>query len=302
VRGKVVFGSNRAFARIWATGLNRESGFGRKEMKTELTATEKSKPYSKYFYQPMAPAPKATMDILAKGPIDPPLALPVHERGAILNQGNLPTEIGYCMMADGSGFVAMKTEMPGVTSEMINWWFFWHGLESLRYKIWDRDDHYAVHVLEKDLPRRLDMRLTTRERNWGTTDVVDEDIGTGSVLLYISFMSPEDYGYDMDQFRAPNVLTAVSANLGLMEPRTPLATFSHVAREIPGGLELRSRFWLGWHITDRKPVRVADSVPFELVKGLAHHCPKEYANLAAILPKVYEENVGNVDKIEDFRS
>lgn len=271
-------------------------------MNKELTAAEKSKPYSKYFYQAMAPAPKATMDLLAKGPIDPALALPVQERNGILNPGSLPTEIGYCMMADGSGFVAMKTEMPGVTSEMINWWFFWHGLESLRYKIWDLDDHYAVHVLEKDLPRRLDMRLTARERNWSTTDVVDEDIGTGSVVLYISFMSPEDYGYDMDRFRAPNVLTAVSANLGLMEPKTPLATFSHVAREIPGGIELRSRFWLGWHVIDRKPVRVADSVPFELVKGLAHHCPKEYANLAAILPKVYEENVGIVDRIEDFLS
>lgn len=271
-------------------------------MKKELTAAEKSKPYAKYFYQPMAPAPKATMDVLAKGPIDPSLALPIHERADILKPGNLPTEIGYCMMADGSGFVAMKTEMPGVTSEMINWWFYWHGLESLRYKIWDPDDHYAVHVPQKDLARRLDMGLTTRQRNWGTTDVVDEDIGTGPVVLYISFMSPEDYGYDMDQFRAPNVLTAVSANLGLMEPRTPLATFSHVAREIPGGLELRSRFWLGWHINDRKPVRVDDSVPFELVKGLAHHCPKEYANLAAILPKVYGENVGRIDKIEDFRS
>ena len=114
-------------------------------------------------------------------------------------------------------------------------------------------------------------------------------------------MSPEDYGYDMEQFNPPNVLTAVSANLGLVEPRTPMATFSHVAREIPGGIELRSRFWLGWHIIDKKPARVADSVPFELVKGLAYHCPKEYANLAAILPKVYKENVNVIDRIEDFR-
>ncbi len=86
-----------------------------------------------------------------------------------------------------------------------------------------------------------------------------------------------------------------------MEPRSPLVTFSHVAREIPGGIELRSRFWLGWNIIDKKPVRVADQVPFELVKGLAHHCPKEYTNLAAILPKVYEENVNRIDKIEDFK-
>ena len=282
------------------SGINQCLG-GRRDEKGADSWQKKARPYAKYFYQPMAPAPKATMDALAAGPIDPSRALPIHQRHDILKPGTLPTEIGYCMMPDGSGFVAMVTKMPGVTSEMINWWFFWHGLESLRYNIWDVDDHYAIHVLEKDLPRRLDYRLNTRERNWGTTDIVDEDIGTGSVVLYISFMSPEDYGYDMDQFRAPNVLTAVSANLGLLDPRTPMATFTHVAREIPGGLELRSRFWLGWHMVDKKPVRVVDQVPFELVTGLAHHCPKEYANLAAILPKVFEENVDRIDRIEDFQ-
>jgi hypothetical protein len=270
-------------------------------MKKELTVSEKAKPYAKYFYRPMVPPPKETMEFLSRGPIDPAVALPIHQRNDMLKPGNLPAERGYCVMPDGSGFVAMVTKMPGVTSEMINWWFAWHGLESLRYKIWDPDDHLAVHVLEKDLKRRLDLGLNTRERNWGTTDVVDEDVGTGTVVLYISFMSPEDYGYDMNQFRAPNVLTAVNANSGIMEPRTPLITFSHVAREIPGGIELRSRFWLGWNIIDKKPVKVADRVPLELVKGLAYHCPKEYTNLAAILPRVYEENVNVIDRIEDFR-
>ena len=151
------------------------------------------------------------------------------------------------------------------------------------------------------MKHRLDTRLNTCERNWGTTDIVDEDIGTGPVVLGISFMSPEDYGYDMNQFRAPNVLTAVNANIKLMETQTPLTTFSHVARKIPGGIELRSRFWLGWNIVDKKPIKVADKVPFEFVKGLAFHCPKEYTNLAAILPKVYEENVKVIDRIEDFR-
>ena len=269
-------------------------------MKKQLTDAEKSKPYAKYFYQPMVPPPRTTMDALARGPIDPGLALPIHQRNDMLNLGSLPTEMGYCMMADGSGFVAMATKMPGVTSEMINWWFYWHGLESLRYKIWDPDDHYAIHVPNEDLGRRLDSRLNLRERNWSTTDIVDEDIGLGPVVLYISFMSPEDYGYDMARFRAPNVLTAVSANLGAVDTRTPMATFTHVVREIPGGVELRSRFWLGWHVIDKKPVRVADQPP-ELVKGLAYHSPKEYANLAAILPKVYGENVDTMDRIEDFQ-
>lgn len=270
-------------------------------MKRELTPAERAKPYAKYFYQPMAPVPEEITAVLDKGPIDPGLATPIERRNDLLKPGYLPVEIGYCLMPDGSGFVAMLTKMPGVTAEMLDWWFAWHGLEGLRYKIWDPDDHYDVFVAEEDLEHRLDPRLSYRERNWDTTDMVNEDVGTGAMDLYISFMSPEDFGYDMNQFKPPNALTAINANLGLREPRTPMVTFTHLAREIPGGIELRSRFWLGWNIINKQPVRVAEKVPLELVRGLAYHCTKEYTNLAAILPQVYAENHHIEDRIEDFR-
>lgn len=219
----------------------------------------------------------------------------------LLKPGYLPAEMGYCILPDGSGFVAMLTKMPGVTTEMINWWFTWHGLEGLRYKIWDPDEHYDVHVVKEDLEHRLDPRLNTQERNWGTTDIDIEDVGIGASELYISFISPDDYGYEMEQFRAPNVLTAVNANAGVNEQKIPMVTFTHFAREILGGIELRSRFWPGWNVIDQNPVRVADQIPFALVKGIAYHCAKEYTNLAAILSKVYEENVNIPDRLEDYQ-
>ena len=40
-------------------------------------------------------------------------------------------------MPNGTGYLANKTEMPGVTPEMFEWWFAWHSLEDLRYRIWD---------------------------------------------------------------------------------------------------------------------------------------------------------------------
>ena len=204
-------------------------------------------------------------------------------------------------MPDGTGFIAMLTEMPGVTMEMIDWWFVWHGLEDLRYSIWCPDDHLGIHVRDYDLERRLDTTISLKERNWNTTDVVYEDIGTGPMLLDISFMSPEDYGYDMSRFKEPNTLGAVSANLSISETKTPKVTFSHFVRAIEGGIEVRSRFWLGWRIQDKKPTIVDNKIPFALVKGLANHCPKEYSNLASILPSVYAENHQTEDMIEDFR-
>ena len=246
----------------------------------------------------MTPAPKEVYDLLEKGPIDPKDALLIEKRKDILKNGYLPAERGWCVMPDGSAFVAGLTQMQGVTDEMIAWWFAWHGLEDLRYMIWDPDDHYGIHVKPEDLEHRLDYSLSDTERNWNTTDVVLEDVGNGSQTINISFMSPADYGYDMDLFKKENVLIAVNAV-------ADIATFSHVGRAIPGGIELRSRFWIGWTIADRKPVRMSVDTPANIIerlaRGLAYHCPKEYYNLAAILPSVYAENSGTRDRIEDFR-
>jgi len=270
----------------------------------ELTAPEQAKPFAKYYCVPITPAPKEIYDLLDRGPIDPAMALPIHQRNDLLTPGYLPVERGYCIMPDGSAFVAGLTKMPGVTPDMIDWWFAWHGLEGLRYGIWDPDDHYDIHVAPQHLERRLNPKLSLRERNWNTTDVVTEDIGTGSVILDISFMSPEDFGFDPEAFKKGDI-TAINANAGPHDPPGGLNCFTHVARVIPGGIELRSRFWIGWNVVDRKPVRVGQGMPPEVVAGVAHglayHCPKEYHNLAALLPKVYAENVNVVDRIEDFR-
>jgi len=105
-------------------------------MLAELTAAEKARPYSKYYYEEMVEPAKEIYRFLEQGTIDSSFATPIHQRNDLLKPGNLPAEMGYCKMPDGTGFVAMVTKMPGVTSEMINWWFAWQGLEGLRYKIW----------------------------------------------------------------------------------------------------------------------------------------------------------------------
>jgi phloretin hydrolase len=271
----------------------------------QLTKEELAKPFAKYFDRPMTPAPKEIYDFLIKGPIDPKDALPIKKRNDILKKGYLPAERGWCIMPDGSAFVAGLTKMPSVTTEMIAWWFAWHGLENLRYMIWDPDDHHGIHVRPEDLKHRLNYSLSDTERNWGTTDIVIEDVGGGDVELHISFMSPADFGYDMDLFKKEKVLIAVNAVASSpVFDGKPMVSFSHVGREIPGGIELRSRFWIGWAINNRKAVRVGKEVPrrdFEgLARGLAYHCPKEYYNLAAILPGLYAENSGSKDDIKDF--
>lgn len=108
----------------------------------ELTAAERALPYAKFYDLPITPIPEEKLAVLAAGPIDPSLALKIEDRNDLFKPGYLPCEIGYCVMPNGTGFLANRTEMPGVTPEMFEWWFAWHSLEDLRYRIWDPEDHY----------------------------------------------------------------------------------------------------------------------------------------------------------------
>lgn len=138
-------------------------------MRRELTEQEKKKSYAKFFDMPYPEVAAETLALM-KEPMDPALALPIQQRNDLLKPGYLEREAGYCVMPDGSGYVASYVKMPGVTLEMLEWWFAWHGMESLRYKIWDPNDHYEAHVSRRHLKQRLDSSLNDREK-FGTRPI-----------------------------------------------------------------------------------------------------------------------------------
>ena len=100
-----------------------------------ITEEEKKLPYAKYYYREMAPIPKEKLEIW-KGPMaDPALATPIENRNDFL-RGDVKLEVGFTVAPNGTGFVANSTFMPGVTAEMVDWWFGWHSVgPDLRYKI-----------------------------------------------------------------------------------------------------------------------------------------------------------------------
>ena len=274
------------------------------EFKKDLTPDEKKKPYSKYFYQkPFPPAPErvAAMD----KPIHPAKALPIERRNDLLNPGYHEAEAGWCILPNGAGYIANHLPMPGVTVDMVNWWFAWHGLEDLRYKLWWPDGHFAVSLSDTDRKKVLDPKRPVTLKFQGLTHHVVEDVGGGPAKIAIRFMTPEDAGFDMSRFKPPAVGTLVAANIE-MGPLNPAPGSQgqgarlfmlHFIREIAGGVEFRSRFWMGYHIVNKGPKlfipeggRIEEYIPH----GGALHNVYEYANLASILPQIYKEQKGAI--------
>ena len=274
--------------------------------KKDLTEDEKAKPYSKYFYRdPKLPSPDK-LAVLNK-PMDPSKALLIENINSLLDPGYHEVEDGWCVLPNGAGYVACHKLMPGITVDMINWWFAWHGLENLRYKIWWPQDHYNVSLSDPDRAKILDPKRSLTEKFQGLTHYVTENVGAGGIeRIAISFMTPQKMGFDMNRFKTPYVGTVIAAN-GISRPLNPpreieetkgsCAVMLHFVREIPDGIEMRTRFWMGYHIMNKKPrlfIEDGERIPDLVPRGLAIHNLYEYTNLASFLTELYREQEGRV--------
>lgn len=262
-----------------------------------VTEQDKLKSYFKYYHEEMAAAPKARYDEVLKGPIHPSKALKFQDRNDLFKPGYLEEEVGYCVMEDGTGYVSNLTQMPGVTVDMFDWWFAWHGLDNLRYTIWDPEDHYKAESMQK--AKAIDPDLTLKERYWDTTHEVLEDTGMGPEALYINFKNPGDLGFDTEKIGTEACGTIVCAK-GNGKGHPPFASpetiMCHFIREVEGGVELRTRFWMGWTVKNGCDVKALPDgirMPPMGPMALLLHNIKEFTNLAALLPRIYAEEKDN---------
>lgn len=249
----------------------------------ELTFEEISKTYSKYYYMDIKVQSQKLIDKINEGPIDPKYALNIDNINDLLTPGYLPEEVGYCIMPNGTGFVSSIMHMRHVTPSMFDWWFAWYGLHPLRYKIWDTENHYNIETTKRE--QLLNPDLSLKEKLWGTTHTVTEDRGFGAEKIQINFMSPGQLGFHINRFKEPNVSSVIGGN-------TNLDVMCHFIRKSEDGIEVRSRFWIGYKIINRKPVKTlveGASISNESAKRLALSNIKKFSRLAKLLPLIYYE-------------
>jgi phloretin hydrolase len=235
------------------------------------------------------------LDAIERGPIDPGQAQRATDVNVLLNPAALPGECGWCVLPDGCGYVAMRTEMPGVTGEMIDWWFDWHPHDPIRYRIW----HPLAHESNS-----VDAAVEAGEKPyWGTVHHPVEDIGIGTVHARIAFHRPEVLGFSAGALDQPDVAAIVGGFAGDDRRRMQHTKMIHVFLRSNGGVVLRSRFWLGAALRPYAPSPLAELgarllnrsavrrrlIPAAAPRALARHCAEEYTNLAALLPELYEQ-------------
>ena len=214
-------------------------------------------------------------------------------RNLFLDKVTPGIDTGFCVAENGTGFVANSTFMSGVTGAMFDWWFGWHSVGSdLRYKLWDRDDHFYARADNPDYVR--DPGVPNNQKTWGMNHHILEDIGLGGPEeLLLSFKKPSDMGYDMSKIGLPGCASIVCA---VGQGSAP-AVMTHKCVEAEGGIWFRSRFWMGYSIDDSgkavKLVPDGQRIPEMMPRALFGHNIKEYANLAAILPEIYSEEKDN---------
>lgn len=246
-----------------------------------------------YLSRPMTPPDPALLATIERGPIEPGAALPLAEIDRLLDPAPLATETGWCFMPDRVGYVAVRTAMPGVSAEMVEWWFDWHPRDPDRYRLWHPLAHTGNSIEPPPAPGA--------KRHWGAVHHPVEDVGTGVVHARIAFAPPTAIGFSTDALDDPRAATIVCGHVGDDRRRLRHSAMAHVFLAEPDGVVLRSHFWLGAAVRPYLPDPLAAplgrmlntplvrrlSLPAALPRGLANHCAEEYANLAALLPELH---------------
>ena len=256
-------------------------------------ADRAAKPYANFLNTNIAPLSEHVRLALHRGPRPEPLLPPVSRAQEHLFAYAPVLEDGFALVANGAMHVAVRTDLPGVTPAMIDWWFGWHSDSPERYKLWHPLAH--VHAAWQSPP---DPATQGRARYIGHTSIVDEYIGGNLVRASIRFVPPKTLGFTDPSLDDPERATIICARTGLGDLPIEVGYLAHHVRRTASGSEMRSRFWIGGPDAAGKggPLGAVLARAARLVlrpseadaRALLVHCAEEMQHLASFLPALYQ--------------
>lgn len=263
----------------------------------ELTREEKRLPVSKYYtdYPLHYPNPLYSQ-LLSLGAMHTEDALPVDRWLELLTVDDyMDVEYGYCMMPDGTGYIANYSVLPGnITPEMRMWYVRWLNIHSrnlppdcgnIRYKLWNQKDHMDHGLVNGDFKQGIYTLETLSMGRDGNE--------TAHVSIRHNF-DVRDYGFSEERYErlqaAGVAITSCWESFDCPGSHLVLS----VTRNCPlGGVETCSREWIGYRAENGKIVRDMETPEFMLneqyLRDVQIHNTVEQQHLATFLPALYAE-------------
>jgi hypothetical protein len=270
---------------------------------------ERTRPFAHHFRRDVQPVQDHVRDALLAGKAPAQYGYDIDDAVRRLSApGYHHMETGWTRIAHGTLVVSCRTDMPGVTADMWDWWFGWHSTDTARYKLWHPDAHQFATVGED---RSADRSLTDRQRYIDNVSYVDEYVGATFARLAIRFVDPNTLGFT----DRPGT-THICARVGTSDLPAAAGWLVHQVRPTDHGSEMRSRFFLGrTAILDVPPHSVSNPLAARVLTSgigrialapavaavgririgdrfghdLLHHCATEMNHLAGFLPNLYAE-------------
>lgn len=297
---------------------------GTQHSHAKMQARVASKPYAHYFRSSPLYVRREALAAIPQPIRDPARnVLPLAQIRRLLEPGDHAVENGWYTFPDGTGYVTSKTQFPGCTGDMVDWWFWWHSVEGERYGLWYPYNHWEVRSTHarattsafapaakrdartgREVPLLERDDLAHRQRWLGSTHTVGEYIGPHYMELRIEFVEPAYFGLGTwDELRAAGYEAAVCGVLWDKTLPLKIGDMIHLWRRNEGGLELRSRYYLGHEVylkvmgpnipilntlggmTGIKHLLAGEKVAYEQFL----HDQTEFTNLASFLPAIYRE-------------
>ncbi len=231
--------------------------------------------------KPLPQIPSEIAEALTKKEIT---ATPFEMKNEVLSDKELQREVGYVKMSDGTYLVSMICPMPGITAEMVDWWFWWHPQANERYQVWFPGEHYAVGYSKKQKEYFSQISCPPFQNN---TQYPVEKIGSAKLPLRIDFITPEEFGFSKKVMDENSICRIVCGHVGAFNNLVRHTEMAHIFKETENGLFMFSRFWLGK--TMKSSLLKKLIINEAMAKDMAEHCCKEYRNLCEILPLLYEK-------------
>lgn len=237
--------------------------------------------YSKYIKIPNVEVPDEIDEKLKNSKIS---ITPFKNINDILYNENLQKEIGYRKFNNGNYLVSMVCPMPNVTKEMVDWWFWWHPQNNIRYRLWYPGEHYSINYAKGNKEYFSCIEKPEFEEN---TQYPVERIGKLYIPLSINFKSPTNYGFTKKAIEDNNVATIVCGNVGAFRNLISHTEMAHIFFQKEEGLYMISRFWLGERL--KNPILRKYMLTDQTAYAMARHCCIEYRNFAKKIPILYKE-------------